>query len=482
MVRKPRHLFVTFGLVTIVCVAIPPGTPAQTAPAPIALALSVDAAQVGQTLFVEGRGLAGENIEIHVGRAPATGAINPGGSARRIRFEVPNRLDALEPDTVTVSVFVDGVEALYPNGPLRFTRESPQPPASLSGYVTGDPDRPHSVLPGQSFVLTLTGERLETGQRVPIDCTASAHPTTVRFSGEFVEATKTEATFAFGPILFPADYRFHVLFSDGSTATIDAPGFVEPPPRVSPPRIESARAEVREDGAVCDMTAVVERGLCASAGIIGVTAEPPGILLEVLFTRLDLEARVTDPNSTPSQNDVLAVGATLGLQDILFIMRDDGSTPPFLFLQTDTQWLQDCSSEPTPDPPGCACTPATRPVTSNDVTAGDDLYTSRMALINPTTPPIAVDCIIEQTQQIPRTMAAGTLLTPTIHAVDRHGNLAMHDAPPVVTGSDRVGCIGDPCGCCLLLSPSPTLPAPVGCGGLAGMTSADLPQGLCRSF
>lgn len=203
MVRKPRHLFVTVPFVGIAFVALSPGTPAQPAPAPIALALSVDAAQVGQTLFVEGRGLAGENLEIRVGRAPAAGATNPGGSARRIRFDVPNRLDALEPDTVTVSVFVDGIEALYPNGPLRLTWEMPQPPASLSGYATADPDRPHSVLPGESFVLTLTGERLETGQRAPIGCTASAHATTIRFSGEFVEATKTEATFAFGPIFSP---------------------------------------------------------------------------------------------------------------------------------------------------------------------------------------------------------------------------------------------------------------------------------------
>lgn len=309
MVRKPRHLFVTVGLVTIVSVAIPPGTPAQTAPAPIALALSVDAAQVGQTLFVEGRGLAGEDLVVRVGRAPATGEINPGGSARRIRFEVPNRLDALEPDTVTVSVFVDGVEALYPNGPLRFTRESPQPPASLSGYVTGDPDRPHSVLPGQSFVLTLTGERLETGQRAPVECVASAYAATIRASARLTEATKTEATFAFEPLFVPGDFRFHVLFSDGSTATIDAPGFVERPPAGSSPRIEAARAEALEERVFCDMTEVVERGLCASAGIVGITAQPPGIQLEVAFTTVDLEARVTDPDSTPSQNDIRLVGA-----------------------------------------------------------------------------------------------------------------------------------------------------------------------------
>ena len=103
--------------------------------------------------------------------------------------------------------------------------------------------------------------------------------------------------------------------------------------------------------------------------------------------------------------------------------------------------------------------------------------------MNPTTNSLLLDCI---TQQSPRTqilLAHDDSIAFRFEVLDREGNLTFWPVRPLVPGgTDVVGCAGDPCGCCLLLSPDPALPPPTGCSGLEGMPSSALPGGFCRSF
>src|SRR5262245_51153350 len=91
---------------------------------PIAQRLSDTSAPVGSALVIEGSNLGGDDLVVRFGAAPAVAA-NPGRSRQAIRVEVPDKQDPRDPDTVIVTVFVNGVEAAYPGGPLEFTYEIP---------------------------------------------------------------------------------------------------------------------------------------------------------------------------------------------------------------------------------------------------------------------------------------------------------------------------------------------------------------------
>lgn len=450
---------------------------------PVAEQLSVDSGQVGQTVLIMGRNLGGTDVLVRFGDAPAA-AGNTGRNRQVITAEVPGRDDPREPDTVPVTVFVNGQEAEYPNGPLQFTYDIPRPYPVIEDYGTGDPQSPKSVLLAHPFEIHFSGIHFTTGHRAPVTCLAIG-PTTEKAIGLAGEATDTDLAFKFPGLQSTGSYQFLVGFSDASAAAIDAPQFVY---RVfgSPPVIQQVDAASTTESVSCDFTKIVELGVCGFTGMSDVRALPPGVFIEGSYTALRMSALITDPDSIPGRSDILlaTVSYTAPIPqvpptEISLLLLDDGSSVTHMS-QQQGGWLEDCS-DATPD--ACACRPLDFALNSGDVASGDDRYTRDLALVNPTTNSILLDCIAQQSPRTQILLAHDESIAFKFEAVDREGNLTTWPTQPAFTGgTDTVTCAGDPCGCCLLLSPDPASPPPTGCSGLEGLPSSALPGGFCRSF
>src|SRR5258706_9402463 len=174
-------------------VAVPCPAAIAAPGAPVAERLSIDSAEVGRTVIVEGRGLAGGDLVVRFGPATAAAA-SSGRSRQTIGVEVPGKLDPRDPDTVTVTVFVNGREALYPNGALRFTYDVPRPYPVLDDYATGNPQMPKSVFVAQPFEIHLDGTHFTTGRRLPVACLAIG-PTAEKATGLLGDATDSSMAF-----------------------------------------------------------------------------------------------------------------------------------------------------------------------------------------------------------------------------------------------------------------------------------------------
>ena len=239
--------------------------------------------------------------------------------------------------------------------------------------------------------------------------------------------------------------------------TLDNP----PPPATNHPIIGSLVVAVDPSAtATCDFTDMFlsQRNLCDDSPIL---LGP--MIVESRYAEVSLEALVTDPNSTETENDVSSVDAlfvnpethqadTIGL-------FDDGSQVAFLFIQKDTR-LQNCFVDTVNNV--CTCTRAFYDITSNDSTASDDIFTRRFAfaLLTDSIPRhqegLYVDCIAKQAQQ--ESLVAHALIGETfdfrVGAADKSGNVTVspvQSIPSLGTGSS-ITCSGDPCGCCLLLN------------------------------
>jgi len=448
--------------------------------APMVSRVSPAAGQVGNVVVLEGSGLAGDHLEVTFGRAAALTLVNPGGSDRVLRLLVPNKIDPRDPDTVTVDVRVDGVEAIVPSGGLRFTYSIPQPSPRISDYTTGDPAHPKTVLAGLPFVVTLTGANFMLARRAPQRCIASGDDSQ-ESEGVIGTSSDTGVVCSFPGLGMAGDYELLIAFSDGSGAGIPAPGFVREQ-RVFgfPPTIESVSFEANpQQAARCDFARVIEGYVC-SQGFPGATAEP-GVFIEGTFTHVRFEAKVTDPDSTLAQNDVLLAAASFTSPDTQvetsFVLFDDGSANVFSFAQK-SSLPEDC----TDDGFGvCTCTPKRYPVQSGDDLARDTVLTRDMAFVDRGSVSLGLleDCILQQYRDVPLDFAAGTVLGFKVEAVDREGNLTAWPIQPGVTlGAGSFSCSGDECGCCLLTSGNPA----VECGGKPGMPSVDYPAGICVSL
>jgi len=212
--------------------------PALVTAAPVVQRLSPSAGQLGHIVVVKGNDLAGADLQVSFGGAQAVVLSAPMRSKGIVRLLVPNKVDPREPDTVTVTLTVDGVEAIAPAGPLQFTYRIPQPLPGITDLTTADPSRPRNVFPSEPFVLTLTGSNFLVARRVPQRCIALGGGLPV--SGDLVGlASDTSVSFSFPGLPAAGDYEFLVAFSDASGASIIAPNFVEPRAIFSiPPVIE----------------------------------------------------------------------------------------------------------------------------------------------------------------------------------------------------------------------------------------------------
>lgn len=188
---------------------------------PIARTLTPKKGKVGNTAVVHGDALAGNPLEVKFGQAAAN-AGNPGGDAENIKCDIPVK-DPRDPDTVTVTVKVGGVEAQYPAGPLTFDYNIPQPAPTISDYKAGDGTK--SVKQNAGFTLVLSGANFIIPGRVPQRCIAVGGDTETSLN-IVGTATATQVTFYFPGLSVAGDYSLVVGFSDGSGASIAAPGFV----------------------------------------------------------------------------------------------------------------------------------------------------------------------------------------------------------------------------------------------------------------
>jgi len=273
-----------------------------------------------------------------------------------------------------------------------------------------------------------------------------------------------------------------LAFSDGSGASILAPGFVlaERPIFGDPPSIESVAFGTNPQEIVeCDFTEAVEGYFC-TLGIPGIRAEP-GIFIGGTFTSVRFRARVTDPNSTPTLSNVLLVAASFADPDTpterSLVLLDDGSANTFPFPQK-ADLPEDCIV----DASGiCQCVQKVYRVDSGDVVPRDDVYTRDMAFVDRGTLQAGLlqDCIMRQSHDTPLPLAAGSTLEFKIEAVDREGDLSVWPARlRASVGAGSFSCTGDECGCCLLTSMDPAAE----CKGKPGMPSDDFPAGVCVSI
>ena len=248
----------------------------------------------------------------------------------------------------------------------------------------------------------------------------------------------------------------------------------------SPPVFDPASINAGLQTASCDRTEYVEAYVCDAGGIQGTQATSP-VILDVSYDSLSLTAHVVDGDSTPDQNDVVSVTATLSgdLQPpdprSAIPMLDDGSLTSLPGLFNDVSY---CYADPVAGV--CNCGPQNAPAFSGDVVVGDGIYTLETSLTLPF-PSSFLDvgkgCVLQSRARTTLlSFSPGTPLSVTLRATDRIGNVTGTTAIVTPTAA-TMSCTGDACGCCLLINPNAAE-----CAGLPGMPSPDLPDGLCRAF
>lgn len=242
-----------------------------------------------------------------------------------------------------------------------------------------------------------------------------------------------------------------------------------------PPVFHSASVLMNERLVACDFTHMLETVFC-SLGVPGTEATQP-VVLSGSYDHLEIEAHVTDLDSTPDQNDVVDVHAQLARQSLLIVpLVDDGSSQIVLHPQLGLVG-EDCFDDPLLG--ACFCTSASYPIASGDGVTGDAVYSHRDALMSIVQIRLLADCAMKSDHHNPLFFLPGSSLEISLQASDRIGNVSVWPEPiHLTTGLRSQACSGDPCGCCLLVS----FDGQTGvsqCAGLEGMPSPTFPCGFC---
>jgi hypothetical protein len=254
----------------------------------------------------------------------------------------------------------------------------------------------------------------------------------------------------------------------------------------------------------CDFTEIVTNNLC-ELGAPGLVAQAgpgwtfdfstghgavgnnpstqPGIFIQGTYGEAIFKVDVVDPNSTSAQNNLLLVGASYDPPDskteTTLVLFDDGAITKFQNSQKNPTPGEDCTVN---GDGSCLCSLAKWDVTSGDGTANDNLWTRKVAFVNPRAQPFLLDCIMRDRHETLTLAPSSSTFTFKIEAVDRQGNLTTWPSKPVGVTDSGVGnfaCNGDSCGCCFLWFMDPSNPE---CHGLEGMTGPVFPDGLCKAF
>lgn len=248
----------------------------------------------------------------------------------------------------------------------------------------------------------------------------------------------------------------------------------------APPVFESTSIVPGLQSVSCDRTQFLEAYVC-TAGITGARATSP-VILNVTYDALPLNAHVVDGDSTPGHDDVVSVTANLDQVNQVpsphasVPMLDDGSTAslPDIFSFDTTICYED------PFAGVCNCGPQHVRAYSGDAVIGDDIHTLETSLTLPFAGSyleLGRGCIAEHTPRTLYPFPPGAPVRVILRATDVIGNVTATSAI-VTPAAASLTCSGDACGCCIMLSNSPT----TDCSGLPGMPSPDFPEGLCHLF
>jgi hypothetical protein len=273
----------------------------------------------------------------------------------------------------------------------------------------------------------------------------------------------------------------------------------------SPPVIQSVDlSKAAGTGvAVCDYAPVLQGIFCENGIDPATFPNFPQILITANYSESKFDIKVTDPDSTPAQSDVLLVTAsylnnnTPPQTEVSLVIFDDGSQNKFTVTQAGNV-LEDCPVPPATCVPPIGCGKKTYTLTSNDLVAGDGIYTRGFAIISngailmtsppgitPNTLAYAQNCIANVKKQYPAIvdLPLNSEIPFKIEAVDREGNLTTWPTKPTstftrTTFSCASSVAGDDCSCCQLLSNNPSSECR-GKQGLVGVAGSGFEAGLC---
>jgi subtilisin family serine protease len=240
-----------------------------------------------------------------------------------------------------------------------------------------------------------------------------------------------------------------------------------------PPVIDNVAMTLGTGTVSCDFTNIVETWLCTS-GLPGAHATA-AILMGGTYPTLRLEAHVTDPDSTPGNNDVATVTSDLTLPTgtTTLPLLDDGSAVSVSASQN-AGIGEDCTNGA-----ACSCSGRTYATRSGDTGALDSIYTRSRGLIGGGISPFLGDCAMMLDAVSVQTAQPGASFDVQVTATDRNGHPTTWSGPlQGIVPSATFTCGGDACGCCLITATDPISQ----CRGLAGMPSPDYPTGICKSF
>jgi len=290
----------------------------------------------------------------------------------------------------------------------------------------------------------------------------------------------------------------------------------------SPPSIESVQViDIPSSPATCDWTEMAKHMLTCDFGFDPalIPFPFPTITVTASYNEVIFQVQATDPESTPSQTDILLVTASYITnqggqpQEVSLVILDDGGTNQFDFLQKADFYGEACTVlDPTlcndfvcnedldfdgqPDQlrtETCCCTfctPKTYKLDSNDAAMGDGLYTRGFAfkLLSGGGVPAGAraaglvdDCLVSQKRQAPAesTNLAGAPVSFKIEAVDRSGNISTWPLNPEVSiQPTSLTCAGDMCACCILTTSN--FANCRGLPGLMGQLGSGYEGGLCN--
>jgi hypothetical protein len=249
--------------------------------------------------------------------------------------------------------------------------------------------------------------------------------------------------------------------------------------------------------AACDQTQAFKGYLCFNGFPANVFRSFPTLTLTVDFTATRLQARVTDPDSIPGQNDLTSVTAQYvrsnggGAPVVEFQeLADDGGAGVTLVRQYG-DYLAACDADPV-----CpSCQRANYPTTSHDAASLDDTYSFGLAFITNTQildAPFGIhpggsaitqvlDCIAASKGVYPWILdrPVGDQIDFGLTVRDHAGHATVAESLPSVTFQrTHFACSGDECACCLMLSADPASEC-ADRQGLAGVPGSGFENGFC---
>jgi hypothetical protein len=258
----------------------------------------------------------------------------------------------------------------------------------------------------------------------------------------------------------------------------------------SPPIIQSVDVKDDPGDAHCDITKIVQGFLCNFGILPGQYTFSPSseVFIDVTYSETIVTAHIVDPEDTPTTSDILlattsyltpAVGGQVP-EEISLLMFDDGKSNKFPYKQVVPG---DCTISSTE----CGCNAGNYDLTSNDLTAGDHIFTRGFGFVTPganvpagfNALQMLSDCVALGNQQYPTAGSkfVGSSVPLRIEAVDHSGNLTVWPLKPAVTvgpSSLTRAATTDECAYCIFTSADPISE----CRGKPGLIITDTASGF----